>query len=88
MKNGKYVKDLSYINRPVKDIIYLDFSDETVDFHKDNAIILKEFKGEEDDRDLIDLIPFLDRKLEKIIAFTMNLFLDLAKYNGDVRREI
>ena len=88
MKNGKYVKDLSYINRPVKDIIYLDFSDETVDFHKDNAIILKEFKGEEDDRDLIDLIPFLDRKSDKIIAFTMNLFLDLANYNGDVRREI
>jgi len=45
MKNGKYVKDLSYINRPVKDIIYIDFSDECIDFHKDNAIILKKFEG-------------------------------------------
>ena len=33
-----------------------------IEFHKDNAIILKEFKGQEDDRDLLDLIPFLDRK--------------------------
>ena len=75
MKNGKYVMDLSYINRPVKDIIYLDFSDETVDFHKDNAIILKKFEGEEGDRDLIDLIPFLDRKY----TFTFMSILTLTK---------
>jgi import inner membrane translocase subunit TIM50 len=62
LKNGKYIKDLSYMNRPAKDIIYVDFSDEFVDFHKENAIILKKFEGEHEDRDLIDLIPFLDRK--------------------------
>jgi import inner membrane translocase subunit TIM50 len=62
LKDGKYVKDLSYINRPIKDIVYVDFSDEYVDFHKDNCIILSKFEGDEGDRDLIDLIPFLDRK--------------------------
>lgn len=73
MKDGKYVKDLSYINRPIKDIVYVDFSDEYVDFHKENCIILSKFEGDEGDRDLIDLIPFLDH---------------LAKHTGDVRREI
>ena len=79
MKNGKYVKDLSYINRPVKDIIYIDFSDECIDFHKDNAIILKKFEGQEDDRDLIDLIPFLDRK-SLTILYHFRILLTLYLY--------
>ena len=79
MKNGKYVKDLSYINRPVKDIIYIDFSDECIDFHKDNAIILKKFEGQEDDRDLIDLIPFLDRK-SLTITYHFRILLTLYLY--------
>ena len=30
--NGKYVKDFSYLGRPVKDIIYLDFDKEKAPF--------------------------------------------------------
>jgi mitochondrial import inner membrane translocase subunit TIM50 len=62
LKDGKYIKDLSYINRPLKDVVYLDFSDENVDYHKENCIILSQFEGDTSDRDLIDLIPFLERK--------------------------
>ena len=62
LKDGKYIKDLSYMNRPLKDVVYLDFTDENVEFHKDNAILLSDFKGDTGDRDLIDLIPFLERK--------------------------
>jgi import inner membrane translocase subunit TIM50 len=28
LKNGVYVKDLSYLNRPLKDIVYIDYDDE------------------------------------------------------------
>lgn len=27
-KEGNYVKDLSYMNRDLKDVLYLDFTDE------------------------------------------------------------
>lgn len=73
LKDGKYVKDFSYLNRPIADIIYVDFSDEHVEYHKENCLILPRFEGDADDRELIDLIPFLDH---------------LAKYQGDVRKEI
>lgn len=33
LKNGKYIKDLSYMNRPIKDIVYIDFSDEKAAYH-------------------------------------------------------
>jgi len=33
LKNGKYIKDLSYLNRPIDGVIYIDFSDEAVQFH-------------------------------------------------------
>lgn len=62
LKDGQYIKDLTYLNRPLKEIIYVDFEDEVVKYHKENAIILPKFEGQEDDRSLIDLIPFLERK--------------------------
>ena len=62
LKDGKYIKDLSYLNRPIGDIIYIDFNDDHIEYHKENCIILPKFEGDPDDRELIDLIPFLDRK--------------------------
>lgn len=69
LKDGHYIKDFSYLNRPIKDIIYLDYSDEFVDYHKENCIIIPKFDGDKSDRSLIDLIPFLERKF-KIILFS------------------
>lgn len=60
LKDGKYIKDLSYINRPMKEVIYVDFTDEAVHYQKENCILISEFKGDTEDRDLIDLIPFLE----------------------------
>ena len=62
LKSGKYIKDLSYLNRPLKDVIYLDFTDEPVEMHRENAIIIPKFEGDTDDRAIHDLMPFLDRK--------------------------
>ena len=62
LKDGKYIKDLSYLNRPMKEVVYLDFTDESVTFHKENCILINKFDGDKSDRDLIELIPFLERK--------------------------
>ena len=46
----------------MKDVVYIDYSDESVEYHKENCILLSNFDGDNGDRDLIDLIPFLERK--------------------------
>lgn len=43
--------------------MYIDYEADSVKFHAENAIIVPKFTGQEDDRSLIDLIPFLERKL-------------------------
>jgi len=69
LKNGKYVKDLSYLNRDLKDVVYIDFDDDKVEFHKDNAIILPLWNGDSSDRELFDIMPFL----ESIFLFTKDI---------------
>lgn len=58
-KNNIYVKDFSYLGRPIKDVIYLDTTDLTVPYHQDNCIVLPDFNGDMNDRALYDIIPFL-----------------------------
>lgn len=38
VKDSRYVKDFSYLGRPATDVIYIDFTDETVPFHQENLI--------------------------------------------------
>ena len=74
-KNGQYIKDLSYMNRNLKDIIYIDFTDEKAAFHKENVIILPMWDGDRKDRELYDILPFLESKfLKKIYHY----YIDLA----------
>lgn len=62
MKNGSYIKDFSYLGRNIKDVIYIDYSDEAAPLHNDNTILISQWTGAEDDRELIDLVPFLESK--------------------------
>jgi import inner membrane translocase subunit TIM50 len=62
VRNGRYVKDFSYLGRPIKDVIYIDFTTESAPFHTRNVVVLPEFDGDLDDRSLYDIIPFLKRK--------------------------
>lgn len=62
LKNGKYIKDLSYMNRDLKDVVYVDFDDEKAEFHKDNVLILPRWEGDPGDRELYDIMPFLESK--------------------------
>lgn len=62
LKNGKYIKDLSYMNRDIKDILYVDFDESKAEFHKDNVLILPRWDGDSSDRELYDILPFLESK--------------------------
>lgn len=80
LKNGKYIKDLSYMNRDLKEIIYVDFDENKCEFHKDNVLVLPFWEGEPSDRELYDIMPFLESKLYILIC------LDLAQQQGtDIR---
>ena len=72
-KDGKYIKDFSYLGRPIKEVIYIDFDKETAPYHADNCVLLPEFQGDLNDRALYDIIPFMKH---------------LAAKPGDIREEI
>ena len=82
LKDGEYIKDLSYINRPIRDIVYVDFEDDLLKYHKTNAIVIPKFEGDVDDQALGDLAPFL------ICKYILPYFLDLSSCKGDIREEI
>lgn len=73
LKNGKYIKDLSYMNRDLKEIIYVDFDENKAEFHKDNVLVLPLWEGEPNDRELYDIMPFLES------IFVLLICLDLAQ---------
>ncbi|KAJ6621310.1 HAD-like domain-containing protein [Mycena sp. CBHHK59/15] len=58
--NGKIVKDISYLNRPLNTVISLDTNPEHVSTHPENAIIVPLWKGDPNDMGLVAMIPFLE----------------------------
>ena len=67
LKDGTYIKDFSYLGRPIKEVVYLDYNDKVVPYHSENTILLPEWDGDENDRALYDIIPFLEGKLPSTI---------------------
>lgn len=63
LKNGEYIKDLSYMNRPLREVVYMDFNCDKVKFHDENCIILPRWEGDSSDRELYDLMPFLESNI-------------------------
>ncbi|KAK0353676.1 mitochondrial inner membrane protein required for protein import, partial [Friedmanniomyces endolithicus] len=62
-EGGEYVKDLSYLNRPLSKTLILDTKAGHVKNQPENAIILPKWSGEVGDErtgDLVRLIPFLE----------------------------
>ncbi|KAF7294459.1 Mitochondrial import inner membrane translocase subunit TIM50 [Mycena kentingensis (nom. inval.)] len=58
--NGRIVKDLSYLNRPLNSVILLDTEPDHVATHPENAIIIPKWNGDPNDKGLIAMIPFLE----------------------------
>ncbi|KAK5154420.1 mitochondrial inner membrane protein required for protein import [Recurvomyces mirabilis] len=62
-ENGQYIKDLSYLNRPLSKTLILDTVKGHVANQPENAIILPKWTGDKGDPragDLVRLIPFLE----------------------------
>ncbi|EAS02988.2 NLI interacting factor-like phosphatase (macronuclear) [Tetrahymena thermophila SB210] len=58
---GKYYKDLSYLNRDLKRIVVVDWNEDYYKKHIDNAIILDKYTGNQDDQLLKETLPLLLR---------------------------
>lgn len=50
LSGSKYIKDLKYLNREMKNIVVIDLSKEKVPKQKDNVIPLSVYHGDENDR--------------------------------------
>ncbi|EMC99767.1 hypothetical protein BAUCODRAFT_30172 [Baudoinia panamericana UAMH 10762] len=62
-EGGEYVKDLSYLNRPLSKTIIIDTEKGHVKNQPENAIVLPKWSGDPKDAhtgDLVRLIPFLE----------------------------
>lgn len=58
--DGKYVKDLSHLNRDLSKVIIMDSNPEAFSMQPENGIELKPFKGDPNDNGLLSYIPFLE----------------------------
>ena len=59
-KKGHYIKDLRIIkNRDLKDIVIIDNTVEAFGLHINNGIPILDFYGQEGDKELLKLMPFL-----------------------------
>lgn len=57
---GNYVKDLSHLGRRMEDILIVDNSPFSYMFQPDNAIPITSWFNDKNDRQLYELLPFLD----------------------------
>ncbi|KAL7333392.1 mitochondrial inner membrane protein required for protein import [Mucor circinelloides] len=58
--DGKYVKDLSHLNRDLSKVIIMDSNPDSFSMQPENGIALKPWKGEVKDQGLLEYIPFLE----------------------------
>ncbi|KAA8914853.1 HAD-like domain-containing protein, partial [Sphaerosporella brunnea] len=58
--DGKYVKDLNYLNRDLSKVVMLETNPDAWSANPDNTVKLAPWKGDKNDRELVALIPFLE----------------------------
>lgn len=68
--DGHHVKDLDCINRDLSKVIVIDWNEKSVKSHPRNALHIKQWKGNDDDRTLVDLALLLK---SKYFIFFLNL---------------
>lgn len=71
---GNYVKDLSRLGRELHKIIIVDNSPASYVFHPDNAVPCSSWFDDMDDRELLDMIPLLEKlsKVDSVYAVLKN----------------
>jgi import inner membrane translocase subunit TIM50 len=78
--NRRYVKDLDYLNRDLKNVICIDFDPNNVMYHPENTLIIPEFNGDGKDKELIQAIVFLKEMAKPDIKDVRNEFKRLGNY--------
>ena len=58
--DGKFVKDISHLNRDAKKVILLDINPDSYSLQPENGISLKPWRGESGDKELIKMSAFLE----------------------------
>ena len=59
-KDGKYIKDLNYLNRDLSKVIMLEANPDAWSENPNNTIKMEPWDGDPKDKELISLIPFLE----------------------------
>ncbi|KAI9273709.1 HAD-like domain-containing protein [Sporodiniella umbellata] len=59
-QDGKYIKDLSYLNRDLSKVIMMDSNPESFCLQPENGIALKPWTGELKENSILEFIPFLE----------------------------
>lgn len=59
LHEGSYVKDLTHLGIDLKDVIIIDNSPASYQFQPENAIPIKDFMGDQNDVELLRMIPIL-----------------------------
>lgn len=57
---GRFVKDLSYLNRDLRHVIIVDTNPDSYANQPKNAILIKNWSDDLDDTQLLELVPFLE----------------------------
>ncbi|KAH3665862.1 hypothetical protein OGAPHI_004050 [Ogataea philodendri] len=73
---GNYIKNLSQMGRPLKDLIIIDNSPASYIFHPQHSIPISSWFSDTHDCELIDLLPFLEDLAEKNVD-DIGLVLDV-----------
>lgn len=92
--DGRFVKDLRYLNRRLEDVVVVDWDEDKVKFQKDNLIQVGKWLGDKDDRELLDLIVLLEvmsseevGDVREVVRDVRSLGVEKAKENLTERLE-
>lgn len=73
---GNYIKNLSQLGRPLKDVIIIDNSPASYIFHPQHAIPVSSWFSDAHDNELLDMLPFLE-DMSKPKVEDVSLVLDV-----------
>lgn len=74
---GKYIKDLTRLNRDLNRVVMIDDTEEHTIDQPENSIVVPPFTGQSDDTVLLQLIPFLEGLAKKDVPDVRE---EIAKY--------
>lgn len=82
---GSYIKDLSLLGRPMKDVIIVDNSPNAYYFHPENAVPILSWYDDPDDKCLFEMLPLLESlagvdDVRKVIPRFVNREVALVDY--------